>query len=200
MKKPIEHLRIYLIRISIALFWVVFLFILGISHVSTTETLNAEVKVNIWRLAPQGWGFFTKNPSEDGYLLSFKYADNGCNQMISTNNNSMRNWFGLSKNNRYLDMEAQKILIDIPVNSWKKGNGNPNCIRIDTFEHVVPKVPLKRFEFGKKYVFVITKPLPLAWVGYDQEKFKPFQYVALILEEKNQQVIENKHHNVRNSE
>lgn len=71
-------------------------------------------------LFPEGWGFFTKSPREEKYML-YKVLSTGQLYPIHRNNSSLKNWLGLSRGSRRINMEITKIAAATESDSiWTK--------------------------------------------------------------------------------
>ena len=115
---------------------VLFICLLGIFWtISIFVTIISGIKVNIVQLPisitkkvsiflPQGWGFFTKSPKEAEASI-YKINTNNTLTLISINNASYLNHFGLSRKARKIGFEISQILKEIPDSSWQVGNGDP---------------------------------------------------------------------------
>ena len=168
------------IRLLVFFFWGIFFFLIAISHIEGSDRLNPILKFDFMRISPQGWGFFTKSP-DDGYVLAYEYQAALPNNLMNVKNASSENLFGLSKNNRYIDMEIAQIVSNIPKEVWKQAKGKPENLKIDTYKIVKLNTKLRTFKNGEKYIIARAKPIPQAWANENQEQYNPFMYAAITI-------------------
>lgn len=100
-------------RIQLALVF----FIAFVITLCSSETVfkKSPTKTFISGLIPQGWSFFTKDPREEN-LDVYGLEEDGLRRYTLTNQ-SVRSYFGLSRNNRRLSFEAS--LLSATVNEWR---------------------------------------------------------------------------------
>ncbi|MEM0941858.1 MAG: SdpA family antimicrobial peptide system protein [Bacteroidota bacterium] len=161
----------YLIIISL---WVVLFYILGISHVKHSEGLGFAIKRNVSFLLPQGWGFFTRNPRET--ILEVYQIQENDNKMskVLTKNTSIKNHFGLSRNNRYIGYEMSKLIGYIPKGAWLNGVGHVKDNLPDTTFLIESEHSFKTFKPQTDYLILQYKPIPISWASQNQEKYRPY--------------------------
>lgn len=154
--------------------WVFFFYVLGISHVRHSEGFSYSFKRSVSFVIPQGWGFFTRSPREA--VLETYRIPKGDRDMIEVlnKNTSWRNWFGLSRNNRFIGYEMSNLIGHIPREAWHSGVGFIADNIPDTTFSIDVKQPFKTFKRHTDYLLVQHKPIPITWVSQDQEKYRPY--------------------------
>lgn len=68
---------------------------------------------------PQGWGFFTKSPLDEEFIL-YKKNQKGVYERDSYTQSHISCFLGLSKNKRFKDMEITKMSQFVTNSSWKR--------------------------------------------------------------------------------
>lgn len=158
----------------IVFLWILLFYILGISHVKHSEGFDYSLKRNVNFILPQGWGFFTRNPREAILeIYEIKKNDNGMVKIL-TKNTSWKNWFGLSRNNRFIGYEMSKLIGHIPKEAWINGVGFVENNIPDTTFSIESKHSFKIFKPQTDYLIYQFKPIPIAWASQDQEKYRPY--------------------------
>jgi antimicrobial peptide system SdpA family protein len=79
-------------------------------------------------IAPQGWAFFTRNPREAADRI---YAGPGPAWVqVTYTNSSPRNWLGLKRDARALNVELASLLADVDPAQWGDCQGEiAACVR-----------------------------------------------------------------------
>lgn len=138
------------------------------------------VKENIRHLFPEGWAFFTKDPIEDLYLC-YKISNNNT-VLVLKKNASIDNWFGLSRRTRFIAFETGRLIEKISFSKeWNDSTGVYNGFIPENKIEIQLDIPLNHFKTGEEFVFIRYKPLPWAYNGRGQEKYRPYQYIRLKL-------------------
>lgn len=68
---------------------------------------------------PQGWGFFTKSPLDEEFIL-YRKSENKLYNKITYTQSDINCLLGLSKSKRLMDLELTKISQFVANSSWKK--------------------------------------------------------------------------------
>lgn len=86
-------------------------------------------------IAPQGWAFFTRDPREP---VDRVYARRGAEWVqVTYTNSSRRNWLGLKRDARALNVELASLLTEVDEAQWRDCPGRlEGCLR----ERDVPAV------------------------------------------------------------
>ena len=138
-----------------------------------TAVSNSFRENYFWKmLLPQGWGFFTRNPREDQYILH-KYSVTASSlSQVSIKNTSYKNLLGLSRYSRRVNMELQRVLYHIPDSSYKESiNWNNKTL-------VEKDIGLWYLDTGKYVVQKFRLP-PWAWAKYPNSYSSPVHYAAI---------------------
>ena len=77
-----------------------------------------NIKKALFKIAPQGWGFFTRDPREKVSLI-FTVNSNKSLELSVQPNGASNNLFGLSRKNRRGHLEFMRLLGRIPETAWK---------------------------------------------------------------------------------
>jgi len=151
-------------RVQLALVF----FIAFVITLCSSETVykKSPTKTFIAGLIPQGWSFFTKDPREEN-LDVYGLEENGLKKYTLTNQ-SVRSYFGLSRNNRRLSFEAS--LLSATVTEWRdttiaqiddttlKGLMNQR-ISTNHYQEVTAPHNVQHYAPGF-YLLLLYKPIP----------------------------------------
>lgn len=91
----------------------------SVAGANATETTflsryNSEV------FFPQGWGFFTRSPRQEKHLV-YQVLPDGQLSPVQRKNGAFKNWFGLSRASRRINMEtAQLVEVTKADSDWVK--------------------------------------------------------------------------------
>jgi antimicrobial peptide system SdpA family protein len=119
------------------------------------------VHVRFW--APEGWGFFTRNPQEEAMLVFVRDRDGQWTSASMGPNGMPRNAFGLNRASRAQSVEAGLLAGGVPKNAYQPcGNQPAACL-----EHAPVGVSLKNPTPSPTLCgqvgIAMQKPLPWAW-------------------------------------
>ena len=175
---------IKIFRYIILAFWsFAVIFIFSASLKNEIIFIDRDLKKNISTIFPQGWGFFTKSPRDQAYfcyeLEDTKYIP------FTIKNCSYDNLFGFSRKARIIGYESSQVIEKIyKLNEWSKVQGEFNLYYIP--KKTVTVVVAKKLNYfkDKKYLFVRYFPIPWAWNGRGQEKYRPIEYLLVDLKQK----------------
>ncbi|RKR05125.1 antimicrobial peptide system SdpA family protein [Flavobacterium sp. 90] len=153
-------------------FWAVLVFFILFSNNPSYPILSHNTKKAFSYLFPQGWGFFTKDPKEvtiDVYQMEKKNM-----KLVTINNFSSQNLFGLSREARYIGYELGKLEQYIPKKAYvnKLGFVGKTYPGISTVVKI-PFIP-KFYSLDKEYVIFQYKIVPFSWINKNQEQYKPY--------------------------
>ena len=138
---------------------------------------NKTAKKIIFSLLPQGWGFFTKTPTEEKFIC-YNIKD-GKIVRHTIKNSSSENMFGFSRKSRVIGYQTSQILgLIITDPNWKDSTGSYDYFIPKNSINIKPATPLTYFSAGK-YIFIRFFPMPWAWLGGGQEKFRPYKYLLI---------------------
>ena len=127
---------------------------------------------------PQGWGFFTRNPREDKYVL-YQVSKNNTLELVTFKSTSSQNLFGLSRKGNRINIEALRIKSLLPnPNKWLNSTRDLHRLNFDSISFNPINYNPKQFDEKKiiqpgKYVFKKYSITPWNWVkhpnNYDNE-------------------------------
>ncbi|MEV0633394.1 SdpA family antimicrobial peptide system protein [Streptomyces sp. NPDC050619] len=131
---------------------------------SNTITLPGqhEAATTVNRLAPQGWGFFTKSPRDDE-LQPYAWRDGTWTNVLMAPHGAPRNAFGLNRRSRSQGIEMALLLAEAQKVTWNKcGRDLDTCLHRAgppaTVSNRVPEPTL-----CGRTALVEQKPVPFAW-------------------------------------
>lgn len=89
---------------------------------------SLRVRQDVVAIAPQGWAFFTRDPREPVDRI---YAKSGMEWTLATyTNSSRRNWLGLKRDARALNVELASLLAEVDASQWRGCPGRiETCLR-----------------------------------------------------------------------
>ncbi len=121
------------------------------------------VRVPFW--APEGWGFFTRNPQEEAMLLFVRGRDGQWTSASIGPGGMPKNAFGLNRANRAQSAEAGLLVSKIPQKAFQPCRNQPSvCLEqapvAMSLNDLTPR-PTLCGQIG----IVMRKPIPWAWSG-----------------------------------
>lgn len=155
---------------------IVFIFLLTVFKNSVGQSaygLSFKSKRIINLMVPQGWGFFTRNPREPS--LQVYDMNSGKPEVMLTPNAGCEHFFGISRKNRRIGMEASTMVGGIPDSLWTKSK--------DSF--VVPEkvIRVRRTVDADNllgmYVVVLEDKTPWAWARYPERHKNLFKSIKV---------------------
>lgn len=148
---------------GLCLVWTFFVVYVALASIPFNPLhIRGSDKFAITRVLPEGWGFFTRNPLEDSYLLYRKNA-RGSSTLVNPPPAQPQYSFGMDRSARKLNMELQKLVRMVPAAGWQ------NAAHTGQAEQVVKWVSVshKPFNMLKPGIYQLTKQerLPWAWAS-----------------------------------
>jgi antimicrobial peptide system SdpA family protein len=120
---------------------------------------SLRLRQDVIAIAPQGWAFFTRDPREPVDRI---YARSGPEWVqVTYSNSSRRNWLGLKRDARALNVELASLLAEVDPSQWSGCKG-----RLETCRDVpaVPVVNRSRLRALCGEILVERRPpTPWAW-------------------------------------
>ena len=127
----------------------------------------------IFTLAPQGWGFFSRDPREE-QILVYKKTETGY-ALVNKSGAEPQYLFGLSRTSRKINIELGNLFSQIPDSLWIE----PKVNELEACE----EGPLHRFKNPFQnplctgaYLVVKSKPVPWAWSESSDRITMPIKY------------------------
>ncbi len=143
-------------------------------------SISPAYKESIKNTFPQGWAFFTKDPTEDLYLC-YRIVDKTTIPVIKKNASS-DNFFGLSRRTRFVAYECGRMIdAIISRTDWQDTVGQYNGFISNNMININVKLKLNHFKDNEEFMFIRFKPIPWAYAGRGQEDNKPYQYLRVKL-------------------
>jgi antimicrobial peptide system SdpA family protein len=163
-----KDFKLVLVTALCGIFWTVcLLFVFLTSMPFNPSNLSSQRDFKIRWLAPQGWGFFTRNPQEESDEV---YIFQKSNTWIKTSTSqvSLNNFFGINRKIRHEYFELSKLLDTIPKEKWISIKSNQKVI-FDTLS-IADTIRYKQFMNHRMLdsVVVITRANPLPWAWSSQ--------------------------------
>lgn len=170
------------VLLLIVFFWtVLILYSLKFSLPNNALTLphDSRQASNFFKLLlPEGFGFFTRNPREQRYLV-YKITDQEIN-LVTTQNTSFSNSFGLSRKSRCQNLETSYILSKVKKEDWLECKSTlTNCSNYE-------KTPVLMIEnsyfnpmFCGAYIMVVQEPIPWAWSANFKMESIPIYFIKV---------------------
>ncbi len=165
-------------HIIVWLFWLALGYIV-LSYYNPINAVSNKPKEIVFKLFPQGWGFFTRDP-KDKVIGLFQIQREGF-KLVSYNNGAAENLFGLSKKARYNMIEVSSLAQQLKDSkNWKEGKGDPKRIfnKLKITDTIVPEKKNLVVTSGN-YIIVETKPIPFAWGNQKQKDFQPYKVIKV---------------------
>lgn len=135
-----------------------------VSNNDNPVRLENTVKQEIYKLAPQGWAFFTKSPKEETIQL---YEKRG-NQIIHLNGTSsllLQDLLGVRRNKRKLNGELTEIAKRVHKKHWTTFNriASLDSLKILLISDTIRNNTYDTMLIAGEKIICVTKPTPWAW-------------------------------------
>jgi len=171
-----------LVGLYILSFIGLFIYILINSIKFNTLTNDLEAKHIIFRVVPQGWAFFTKNPRENQVLI-YK-IENGYAVDCNFKHNNYQYLFGLNRTCTKVSTEIEFIKSKINSDLWSSTRWNYQSNRpIYSIPKGVKQTRMtSKFsdpEIIGSYLLVLQEPVPWAWSKQDKSIKMPAKMVQI---------------------
>jgi antimicrobial peptide system SdpA family protein len=163
-----------LINKVIISFWSFIILMVFFSSFKEQVFMPKSLQINFATIFPEGWGFFTKNPREP--LIEVYRANKNNLSLVTLKNQSVENFFGLSRKIRVVGYESSRIVAQIPQKFWTKDimSNLGKLPKTKTFDYMDKK--LNHIKNGL-FLFIIYEPIPFAWSNSNQEENNPIKYI-----------------------
>ncbi|MCA0970897.1 SdpA family antimicrobial peptide system protein [Halobacillus litoralis] len=114
------------------------------------------------QLAPQGFAFYSKSPSDDVLMI------HESSPQINLPNASPHNIFGLSRHGRSQMIELGSIETDFPNSEWEPCKSEEECVEIaNEQDPTIIDEEFKHLEHGE-YILYYREPLNWYWREYEE--------------------------------
>lgn len=112
-----EKRVLFATKIGLAIFWTLLIaYVMAGSITESPIKLPFKNTINLLAIAPEGWGFFTRNPREPALNI---YKHNGIEwTCVNSQNSNPSNLFGLKRDPRIQGVELSFLLQQIPDTLW----------------------------------------------------------------------------------
>ena len=168
--------------ISISIVILIFFTVLSVYFGNNPLNNSYTTKSKFISVFPQGWAFFTKSAKEPEFYI-FE-CDKGKIKMKNLKNFSKDYYYGISRHNRILMIEANTILNKIKYDSITgyrlttiKADNIVKKINLDTLKFNSVNVFKENVpDFKGKYLFVIKQQLP--WALLNKKPNYPSSFIV----------------------
>ncbi|MFY0526553.1 SdpA family antimicrobial peptide system protein [Archangium gephyra] len=128
---------------------------------------------------PQGWKFFTRNPTEPQLGLRLQTSSGNWVDGSLGQNASPRQLFGIRRDSRAQPSEAEALLRDVPASRWTDCEGPPErCLEASAPVAAVSN-PVRDATLCGEVGFILQKPVPWAWARMLGDVVMPSRVVRL---------------------
>jgi len=141
-------------------------------------TLNYKIpfKKKVYKLAPQGWVFFTKNVHEDFFKI-YRKTNNGKYKLVSIKSSSQNQFFGIKRANRSIMHKINYIISNIDNNLWYTYQGDVSQINNDSLSKV-SILGLEPMIYGE-FLIAKGKPFPYEWSKSNLKLYPRMSYIII---------------------
>lgn len=171
---------------KILYFTTISLLLLFICFHTLVSTLNENpyavkgmVNSSLSMLFPQGWAFFTKDPTD--YQLNIYEITENSLKFINSKNVQFSQGFGLNKSNRLLPHLVSERIKVLPANYWFETSEDLKSISLDSL-NVIHLPVSDKFDFLKtptRYLCELKKPIPWLFFSENLKYSKPAYYLIV---------------------
>ena len=145
--------------------------VLTIFSVSIGENINDtgfKFQTNVQLLFPEGWGFFTRDPREDQYLMFQQLGEDDV-RVVTFKNASSRNFFGFSRKGRRVHMEFQRVQTFVPDSMWNHAVTDINSVIAKAPDVELDNIGDYDYFHIDKGTYIIERSKPIPW-SYSMHK------------------------------
>lgn len=138
---------------------------------------TADALVPLKQAAPQGWAFFTRDPTQE-YIVLYQHDGEGWETVSSVSASGTDNLFGSDRSRRTESYEIEMVVNELPEEEWVE------CGRARTMAECLPRTPgagvgvrshAEEPRFCGPVVYARFEPVPWAWAALAEEV--PLGYV-----------------------
>ena len=143
--------------------------------------LSTKDRAAVMTVLPEGWGFFTRSPREEG-VYAYGRAEDGWSE-LTFGATSARNWFGLLRASRVQGVELGGISGVVPEESWTE-HRDPFHPTADLGS--IPMLDVSNTAIAQtmcgEVLLERRRPIPWAWSGSGKAIRMPARYVRLVVD------------------
>jgi antimicrobial peptide system SdpA family protein len=143
-----------------------------------TIRLPFETWAHIRFFAPEGFGFFTRNPREERMLL-FTKRDNGWVSASVGPNGDVRNLFGLNRAPRAQGFESSLLFSKVPMKVLVGCEETPKVCLSQSSTPIQTTNAYPHATLCGSVGIVVQKPIPWAWSLSETPIIMPSKFVIL---------------------
>lgn len=164
--------------IFVTFFWIILGFYILLSSLKESIIFSKYESKIIFNILPQGWAFFTRDPSE-AFVEIYEIKNNHI-VLFKKQYDFSNSYLGFSRTQRVKVYEIANIIETIPKVKWSIKVNNPIINHINDSIYIcnVQKFKFKYFINGE-YLFCIKNPIPWAWSNKSQENYVPYQVLRV---------------------
>ena len=159
-------------------FWCVFILFIALASIPYNPLSLPQVnKMNVLRIIPEGWGFFTRNPVEPSYYLYQKNKE-GVYILINPSAPEAVYYFGISRRSRRINVELHSMLSQLKDTSWEKVE-QPRDIQLETNKLISIHSDLSNPLLRGDYILLELQRTPWAWSRQKIQPIMPYRKIRV---------------------
>ena len=161
-------------------FWTVVLSIVLVAAMPDNPLRLPSVwQQSVFKVTPEGWGFFTRNPRSPVDHVYKRVGDDWVR--VNHTNADVRNIFGIRKGTRMMGIELVYLQNKIQENAWQPCAGDiETCLRTSGKQPTVTRNESMMREVCGEYVIDRRPPVPWAWSRPGGPERMPGNYLHLV--------------------
>ena len=167
-------MRRFIYPIMICVFWGIVLSYVFKSSVPVVSNMSHHEKASLFNFFPQGWGFFTRNPREEELIL-YRIEKDTTVRFTQTNSSSS-SYFGLSRKNRLINIEASIVVSEVDDSLWIPMKGRELVLDLNTYTDTIVN-NFKPCHIQGDFFLVMQERIPWAWS--ESDIIMPYKYVKV---------------------
>ncbi|MEM5019462.1 sporulation-delaying system protein SdpA [Bacillus subtilis] len=142
-------------------------------YFSNISPQNPLFKKNfLQQLSPQGFGFYSKSPTEEN--ISFHTKEN-----LKLPNALPNNFFGIKREGRVQAIELGKIVENIDPKNWKTCENHNSCTNLEKQIKPIKVIKNEDYIHLSKGEYLIYRQKPLSWYWIDFKQTTSFERKVL---------------------
>jgi antimicrobial peptide system SdpA family protein len=162
----LQQLKYLVYAGSLALIVGLLVFLIAASVPESTIKVSKISRMQLTRIVPEGWAFFTRDPKEPSFIL-YEITDKGQLRRFIQRPGTPRYLFGMNRRARVVSQEYGRLQEYVPVadSLWREIEGP-----IEKYAHLADSLTVTKIPNSSRFplingIFILQKiePVPWAW-------------------------------------
>jgi antimicrobial peptide system SdpA family protein len=138
-----------------------------------------RARASILSIAPEGWGFFTRDPQEEEVHVWHVQADGSVEPSNPADRRGLA-FAGVSRRTRVLGIEIGQVLQRVPHTAWTPCRGRVDACGDRTVLRIANTMRVR--SLCGRYIIERKRPIPWAWAATSRPTAMPARIVEVDIE------------------